>query len=105
VHDQYNKLCFTFYLFFTYLQGPVEVDETVSTTLLKEFNQEALCSENANEEERQHMSERLEQLFANGIPVSKPIKTPFIVFDFAFHAIVLLPKSRTRKNTALLKHT
>ena len=52
-------------------QGPVEVDEIVSTTLLKEFNQEALCSENATEEERQLMSERLEQLFANGIPVSE----------------------------------
>jgi len=57
-------------------QGPVEVDETVSTTLLKEFNQEALCSENATEEERQLMSERLEQLFANGIPVSKTTENP-----------------------------
>lgn len=48
----------------------VEVDEIVSTTLRKEFSEDALCSENATEEERQLMSERLEQLFANGIPVS-----------------------------------
>ncbi|KAL9987179.1 hypothetical protein ACROYT_G001438 [Oculina patagonica] len=52
-------------------EGMVEVDETVSTTLRKEFSEDALCSENATEEERQLMSERLEQLFANGIPVYK----------------------------------
>lgn len=57
-------------------QGLVEVDETISTTLVKEFSQEALCSENATEEERQLMSERLEQLFANGIPVSKTTENP-----------------------------
>lgn len=48
----------------------VDVDETVSITLRKEFSEEALCSEDATEEERQLLSERLEQLFANGIPVS-----------------------------------
>lgn len=55
----------------------MDVDETVSATLVKEFNQETLCSENATQEEqRQLMSERLEQLFANGIPVSKATETP-----------------------------
>lgn len=54
----------------------MDVDETVSATLVKEFNQETLCSENATQEERQLMSERLEQLFANGIPVSKATEIP-----------------------------
>ena len=52
------------------LQGRVEVEETVPTILRKEFCAEALCSQSATQEERQLMSERLEQLFTNGIPVS-----------------------------------
>ena len=68
---------FVLRFFFVFRQGPVEVDQTVSTTLLKEFNKENLCSENATEEERQLMSEHLEQLFANGIPVSQTTENNF----------------------------
>lgn len=54
----------------------IEVDETISNILRKEFCEEALCSQNATQEERQLMSERLEQLFTNGIPVSKTTGHP-----------------------------
>ena len=47
------------------------MDDTISETLRKEFCEEALCSENATQEERELVSERLEQLFSNGIAVSK----------------------------------
>ncbi|XP_073244598.1 transient receptor potential cation channel subfamily M member-like 2 isoform X3 [Porites lutea] len=51
--------------------GMVEVDDTVSKTLRKEFCEEALCSEGATREERQLITENLEQLFSNGIAVYK----------------------------------
>lgn len=51
--------------------GMVEMDDTISETLRKEFCEEALCSENATQEERELVSERLEQLFSNGIAVYK----------------------------------
>ncbi|CAH3165376.1 unnamed protein product [Porites lobata] len=51
--------------------GMVEVDDTVSKTLRKEFCEEALCSEGATQEERQLITENLEQLFSNGIAVYK----------------------------------
>jgi len=47
----------------------VEVDDTISKTLRKEFCEEALCPQDTIQEERQVTSERLEQLFANGIAV------------------------------------
>ena len=47
-----------------------EVDDTISKTIRKEFCQEALCSQNATQEERELMFERLELLFSNGIVVS-----------------------------------
>lgn len=49
--------------------GMVEVDDTISKTLRKEFCEEALCPQDTIQEERQVTSERLEQLFANGIAV------------------------------------
>ena len=51
----------------------VEVDDTVSKTLRKEFCEEALCSEGATQEERQLITENLEQLFSNGIAVMQII--------------------------------
>ena len=53
----------------------VEVDDTVSKTLRKEFCEEGLCSEGATQEERQLITENLEQLFSNGIAVSKRRET------------------------------
>lgn len=51
--------------------GTVEAEETFPTYLRNEFSAEALCSPSASEDEKQLMSERLEQLFSNGIPVYK----------------------------------
>ena len=47
-----------------------EVDDTISKIIRKEFCQEALCSQNATQEEREVMFDRLELLFSNGIMVS-----------------------------------
>lgn len=51
--------------------GTVKAEETFPTHLRNEFCAEALCSQSASEDEKQVMTERLEQLLANGIPVYK----------------------------------
>ena len=45
------------------------MDDTISKALRKEFCEEALCSQDATQEERELMSECLDQLFTNGIAV------------------------------------
>ena len=59
----------------------VEVDDTVSKTLRKEFCEEALCREDATPEEREAIAECLEQLFANGIGVAAIINSVMLAFS------------------------
>ena len=55
------------------VQGMVEPGDTVSTTLRKEFGEEAMNSLEASPKEKKKIEEQLNQLFLHGEEVGKEL--------------------------------